>query len=429
MGSDIELVLKLIDKEELANLALDLGNIDSPPGQEREIGVFVEAWLRQEGFKTRVISLVPERPNVVGVYQGTGGGYSLLFNSHMDTAVSDHDFWARRDCNRPIDHMAWREGDTLYGNGVVNDKGLMACFLMAAKAIKIAGVTLKGDLILTAVSGEIEQEPIDEFQGIKYLSRDIGARFMVGHGIIADYALIAETTSFHLAWVQAGKAVFKVTVFAGPCQYAPFIKRPYTLQENPNAIFQMARLIEKVENWALSYEKEHTYVSSGGTLIPTVNIAAVRGGMPFHTCTMPELCSLYIDFRTAPNQDVLALKAELERIVKSLRLEGEVELFHFRRGFEGQNVDRLVRAIERAHSGMFGVKPELAVGPVCSMWRDDNVFHEAGIPAANYGPGAIVGGGNLSISLDDLHKAALIYATIVLDLCNQDKTINMCTIK
>lgn len=144
---------------------------------------------------------------------------------------------------------------------------------------------------------------------------------------------------------------------------------------------------------------------------------------------MPELCSLYIDFRTAPNQDVLALKAELEGIVKSLKLEGDVELFHFRRGFEGQNVDRLVQAIEQAHSGMFGGRPELAVGPVCSMWRDDNVFHEAWIPAVNYGPGASVGGGNLSISLIDLYKAAQIYAMTALDLCNQDKTINMCTIK
>jgi acetylornithine deacetylase/succinyl-diaminopimelate desuccinylase-like protein len=422
MGSDMKLVLKLIDKEELASLALDLGNIDSPPGRERGVGEFVETWLVQEGFKTKIVSLVPERPNVVGVYQGVGGGYSLLFNSHMDTAVSEHDFWSRHDCNRPIDHRAWRENDTLYGNGVVNDKGLMACFLMAAKAIKKAGVALKGDLILTAVSGEIEQEPIDEFQGIKYLSREIGARFMVGHGVIADYALIAEATSFRLAWVQAGKAVFKVTVFAGPCQYAPFIKRPYPPQENPNAIFQVARLIEKVEDWALFYEKKHTYKCFGGTLIPTVNIAAVRGGMPFHTCTTPELCSLYIDFRIAPNQDILALKAELEGIVKSLSLEGEVDLFNFRRGYEAQNVGRLVQAIERAHHSMFGAKPELAVGPVCSMWRDDNVFHEAGIPAVNYGAGASVGGGNLSISLNDLHKAAQIYAITILDLCNQDKS-------
>lgn len=164
MVASIDLVLAQIDREELANLALALAKIDSPPGREREVGEFVEAWLRQEGFQTKVISLLPDRPNVVGRYQGSGGGYSLIFNAHMDTSVSEQDVLRCRDPLSPIDHGAWREGDTLYGNGIVNDKGQMACFLTAAKAIKKAGIVLKGDLLLTAVSGEIEWEPVDEFQ-------------------------------------------------------------------------------------------------------------------------------------------------------------------------------------------------------------------------------------------------------------------------
>ncbi len=423
MLSNVDLVLSQIDREELVNLALALGNIDSPPGQEKEVGEFVEAWLQQEGFETKVICLTSDRPNVVGICKGTGGGYSLLFNSHMDTYVSERGVWARRNCKRPIDHSAWREGDTLYGNGIVNDKGPMACFLIAAKAIKKAGITLKGDLVLTAVSGEIEEEPVDEFQGLPYLSREVGARFMVGHGAIADYALVAEITGFRLAWIQAGKAVFKITVFGSPCIYAPYIKRPYPSGENPNAIVRMAKLIDKIEDWALAYEKKHTYICPGGTLIPTVNIGAVRGGTPFNTCATPELCSLYVDCRTAPDQDVLAIKGELEEIIQSLGLEGEVELVHFRRGYEAQNIDRLAETVGRAHSRLFNEKPEPAIGPVCSMWRDDNVFNEAGIPAVNYGPGVGPGGGTLTITLDELHKAAQVYAMVALDLCNQVKTV------
>ena len=63
MASDIDRVLANIDKEELANLALDLSNIDSPPGKEKEVGEFIEAWLQREGFRTKVISLLPHRPN------------------------------------------------------------------------------------------------------------------------------------------------------------------------------------------------------------------------------------------------------------------------------------------------------------------------------------------------------------------------------
>ena len=245
---------------------------------------------------------------------------------------------------------------------------------------------------------------------------DTGARQL------ADYAIVAETTGFRLAWTQAGKAVLKVTIFGGPAVYAPFLKRPYTTLKNPNAIIRATTLVQKIEEWAYAYEKRHTHVSPGGTVIPTVNIGAIRGGVPFVTCTTPEVCSLYIDCRLAPNQDALALKGELEEINRSLGLEGEVEILHFRRGYEAEKIDRLAQAIGQAHKRVFheGVKP--VIGPECSMWRDDNVFKEAGIPAVNYGPGIYASSGIYAIALDDLHNAAQVYALTALDLCNQDKT-------
>ncbi len=421
MATDGELVLKQIDKEELANLALSLSKIDSPVGKEKEVAEYIEVWLRNEGFATRVVGLIPDRPNVVGVHKGSGNGYSLIFNSHMDTSVSQEDIWQHIDCNRAIDHGAWREGDILYGNGIVNDKGPMACFLLAAKAIKKAGIILKGDLILTAVSGEIEQAPVDEFQANRYLSHEIGARYMVAQGVIADYALVAETTNFRLAWIEAGKAVFKVTLYASSSVYAPYLKRPYALPGNPNSIVQMAKLIEVIEDWALDYQKKNTYICPGGTLIPTVNIGAIRGGAPYKTCSTPELCSLYVDIRTAPNQDVLPVKRELETIIQGLKLKGDVELSSFRCGYEAQNINRLADAVERAHNTLFGEKLKPVSGPVCSMWRDVNVFNEAGIPAATYGPGAGVGGGNFCLTIEEMYQTAQAYAIIALDLCNQEK--------
>jgi len=422
MTTTVEDVLKQIDKEELAELAISLAGIYSPPGQEGAVAEVVEGWLQQEGFETKKVALFPERPNVVGIYQGTGGGYSLLFNSHMDVVPSTPEFF--REPMKPVMRTAWRDGDVLYGMGIVNDKGPMACFLCAAKAIKKAGVSLKGDLVLTAVSGEIGYESVDEFSAPQYLSKEVGTRFMVSHGVIADFALVAEATNFNLAWIEAGKAFFKITIFGGRSLYTPYISRPYDIEKNPSAVVQMSKLIEKLEDWALTYEKKNTYACPGGTLIPKVNLGAVRGGAPYRPTTTPELCSLYIDCRTVPNQDVLALKAELEQIVGSLRMEGKVELFVFRRGYEAQNIDRLAGAIGQAHHRYFGEEPKIVVGPECSMWRDINIFNEVGIPAATYGPAASAGDyGNLCITLDDLYKATQIYAEIALNLCTQDKTV------
>jgi acetylornithine deacetylase/succinyl-diaminopimelate desuccinylase-like protein len=118
----------------------------------------------------------------------------------------------------------------------------------------------------------------------------------------------------------------------------------------------------------------------------------------------------------------MALKAELEDIIRSINLEGKVELYVFRRGYEARNIDRLSGAIEQAHLNVFGEKPEPVVGPECSMWRDINIFNEVGIPAATYGPAVGAGTmGKLNIALDDLMNAARIYAMAALDVCNQEK--------
>ena len=161
------------------------------------------------------------------------------------------------------------EGDEIFGDGVVNDKGPMAAFLVAGKAILQAGFPLKGDLIVSAVAGEISREPIEEWQGPAYLSKDLGARFMVTHGAVADYALVAEGTGFGIVGIEPGKAHFKVTVFTDtPRYYTPYLPRPTGMADAPNAIVRTAAVIEAFERWAYSYQLANTYESPNGTIVP-----------------------------------------------------------------------------------------------------------------------------------------------------------------
>ncbi|MBI4286335.1 MAG: M20/M25/M40 family metallo-hydrolase [Chloroflexi bacterium] len=423
MDSQTAEVLAKIDREELTRLALDLGNIDSPAGREKDVADFVANWLRREGFPTKVLGLTEDRPNVVGVCEGTGGGYSLLFNSHMDVAVSPDEVWTRRDSNEPIYRGAWQEGDTLYGEGIVNDKGPLACFLIAGKALKQAKARLKGDLLLTAVSGEISLEPVPDGTEAQHLyGRAVGAPWLVTHGIIADFALVAEASNFELAWVEAGEVFTKITVVGERSIYTPYLARPYPVERNPNAIVRMTKLIQRLEDWALDYEKKHTYICPGGTVIPRVAIGAIRGGTLSRLPRTSELCSIYVSIMTSPGQDVLALKAELEELLHSLELEGQVDIFVSRNGYEAKNIGPLIQAVEHSHFRLFNEKPRVGSGPLCSMWRDTNVFNEVGIPALTYGPAAASGGGNFRIGVDDLHKAASLYAMIALELCNQEKS-------
>jgi acetylornithine deacetylase/succinyl-diaminopimelate desuccinylase-like protein len=287
---------------------------------------------------------------------------------------------------------------------------------MAAKAVKDSGVQLRGDLIITAVCGELGQEPVDEFQGLDYVGKDIGAQWMMVHGgIFADYALVAEGTDFSMAWIEAGKAFFKVTIY-GKIYYTPWLTRSKNKEESTVTFFRAARFIDAFESWAEEYEKSHAYSSPGGLLVPKAQIGAIRGGHPYYLTKGSELCHIYIDVRIVPKQDPREIRESLQNLLLKLKLDGNVELILFRPGYEAEGIDALAEAVREAHICEFGALPEKALPPFSSMWRDTNVFNAFGIPALTYGPPRYC-----PIQLDSMVKACKIYARTTVTICNQSK--------
>jgi acetylornithine deacetylase/succinyl-diaminopimelate desuccinylase-like protein len=418
-----ETVCAVIDamRDDLVKLALDLGNIEAPTGREAAAGNYVYDWMARNGFGPERIGAFEDRFNVVGRLKGAGGGPSLAFNSHLDTIMSREDTSRFTDAGERIYHEAWLDQDRIYGYPVVNCKGPMTCWLIAGKALQDAAAPLKGDVVLTAVCGEICEDPIDEFQGHDYLGNDIGTRYAITHGAIAHYALVAEATNFKPAWVEAGKLFVKVTVFAGPSRYTPYVPRPLPVLKSPNAIVRTAKLIEALEEWADAYETRYTKSYSGGTVVPKAVIGCIRGGVPYKIYRIPELCSIYLDIRLNPDTEPLAVQDEIESVIAKLDLKAEVKPFLYRRGFNAQRIEPLRDAVEDAHQAIIGRPSEPAGAPECSMWRDINPYNELGIPSLTYGCGAGAGGGNTYFGVDDMIKTAKIYALTAIDLCNRQR--------
>ncbi len=415
-------VVARIDPDEVVQLALALGNIDSPTGSEGAAGQFVHDWLAGNGFRPRKFALTEDRFNVAAWLDGSGGGYSLIFNSHLDTTLRPDAVWSARDPLDRLYHSAWVEGDEIFGDGVVNDKGPMAAFLVAAKAIRDAGYPLKGDLIVSAVAGEISREPVDEWQGPGYLSKDLGARFMVTHGAVADFALVAEGTGFGIVGIEPGKAHFKVTVVTDtPRYYSPYLPRPTGLSDSPNAIVRAAAVIEAMERWAYDYQQRNTYRSEVGTIVPKANVNAIRAGYPFNLTSAPQVCAFYVDTRILPGANPLDVRDEIRGVLREVGVEGTVELFLYRPGFEAKGAERLIETIRRSHDQVFDEPPMIVADPVTSMWRDTNAFNELGIPALSYAPRSRSHATTKSFKVKDLTDAALVYARIAMDLCNQDR--------
>ena len=117
---------------------------DEAPAREEGAALFIADKLTDMGFKVSFHTKREGRPNVVGVLEGASGGPSLILNDHLDTyPAGDWSAWTMTGGHpfRPTRH-----GDRLYARGTSDTRGNLACTLLAARAIREAGVALRGTL-------------------------------------------------------------------------------------------------------------------------------------------------------------------------------------------------------------------------------------------------------------------------------------------
>ncbi len=134
-----------------------------------------------------------DRPNVVGVVKGVGGGRSLIVNAHVD--VVD-----------PGPAEAWTHGPwsgavmdgRLFGRGSVDDKAGLAAMVFVVQAVRALGVQLGGDLILESV--------VDEEWG------GGGTLATLHRGYRADAAIVFEPSGLDVCPASRGGQAFQVTV-------------------------------------------------------------------------------------------------------------------------------------------------------------------------------------------------------------------------
>lgn len=131
---------------------------------------------------------------VVGAIGEDRGGRSLIFNGHVDVVpAGDAANWT---------YPAWQAtvaDGKVYGRGSVDMKAGVCCAIFAAKALRDAGVRLRGRLQVQTVVAE-------EDGGLGTL----GA-ILAGHS--ADAAVVVEPTQLRVAPLQAGAHNFRLTVY------------------------------------------------------------------------------------------------------------------------------------------------------------------------------------------------------------------------
>ncbi|MCW5750780.1 MAG: M20/M25/M40 family metallo-hydrolase [Alphaproteobacteria bacterium] len=147
--------------------------------------------LRASGLE-RVLNY-RDRPNVVGIFRGSGGGRSLILNGHIDTVtIEPAGEWTHDPFGAKI------VDGLMYGRGTSDMKGGLMAALMAMSYLRRAGARLRGDVIFQSVVNE-------EHAGN-------GTLDLVRRGFRADAAIVLEPTNNTVSVSHPGGLYWQVRV-------------------------------------------------------------------------------------------------------------------------------------------------------------------------------------------------------------------------
>ncbi len=426
--------LAAITARDLTDLTCALIDIPSRTGDEERCARFLVEYMRARGLEATYQEVDVNRGNAIGAIRGAGGGATLLFNGHFDTSftgIEEEDFPVTGPLPRDLRPQARVEDGIIYGLGAFNMKGGVAASVIAACAIRKAGIPLKGDLIVTGVCGEIEKAPVDgairSYRGRLYSGCGFGSEWLVKHGVVADYVINEEPTGGHVSWENPGFCWFKVTVKG---------KHAYQSHKGAgvNAILKAAKLAQAIEAWAPEYGARHR----GELVYPNVIVSAIESGYPYKPTFVPGLCNLYVDVRLTPGLLPMQARREFEAVLaaekaKDPELDYDVEMYMSYPAARTEPDAYVVQSLFRAVEAVNGKRPGKCPPELTSYLSDSNVFRRAGIPAATCGPGAATPRrqafeyGAMSmregeyIAVDELVMAARIYVVAALDICRKDR--------
>ena len=330
------------------------------------------------------------RSNIVAVVRGSGGGRSVILNSHSDVVPGPEDLFHPR-----------RNGNLVYGRGACDAKGQIVTVLLALRALRELDVRLRGDVILQIV---IEEEPGGN-----------GSLSLIRQGYRADVAMVFEPTALHVCPANRGAVWYKLRVEGKPVHMAKY-------WDGVNAVAKMMDLIQILRR----YETKLREQSRGQPLFPdepspvTVNIGLIHGGE--WPATVAGECVIEGGVAFLPNKRLKQIEGEVRVAIE--QGADEWSRSHYSLDFSRLHNDAYemridhpsVRSLCRAADSIRG--PQEPIGLVASS--DARLFYHRGeMPTLVFGPGDLshAHSAEEQIDLDDIANAAQILALFLMDWC------------
>ncbi len=405
-----------INEDRLVEFASRAIGTPSFTGDEQAMAELMRDEFADMGLQVQWQQVEDGRANVLGIRAGAGGGPSLMFNGHVDTSYSGKEPWLAGV--QGFQPEAFVRDGSLFGLGISNMKGALACYVEALRALRDAGVILRGDCMIAAVCGEIEKTQYADALGAAYRGYAAGSRYLVSHGGVADMCILGEPTEgkvvlghFGALWLRVGtQGNFIHTAFSEGTR-------------DQNSILRMRDVMDAVLEWIPTWENDPENAYRGARAI--VNVGAINGGFGWRVSRTPHRTDLHLDIRVPPTKSMAVARRQVMDMLRSLQerfpaygVDGEI--YVTAPGAEIAEDHPLIAAIDATHAEVFGSAPER---DVTRWFSDASALTRYGIATVNYGTSTGLMDTTLgeNLSIEALVQTAEVYARAAMRICGVEK--------
>ena len=389
--------------EETTDLLADLITFQSTVGDEQPVQEYLADYAAKLGLDPRLIPIHPNiesdedytlvpghkgyegRANLVITIPGTGGGRSIILNSHVDVVPAPKELFQRKI-----------ENGIVHGRGACDAKGNVVTILLALRALKEAGIRLKGDVIASFV---IEEE-----------AGGNGALSFILDGHRADGVIVLESTDCNVAPANRGAVWFELGIEGKSTHMGRW-------REGVNAIEEMMEVIRILKD----YERKLVAESGGDPLFPDpeasvkVNIGVIEGG------DWPSMvaghCRIEGGIGFLPNKRLSDIRTEVREAIE--HNAGEWAKKHYELAFR------------RLHNEAYAIPPDHPLPVTLRDSADSEIFgmtascdarlfyHRGGMPTVVFGPGKFpyAHAADEQISVRDMDRGAGILVDFLMRWC------------
>ena len=387
MGADAiaRAAIGSVDLDLAVDLCREVSRIPSVLGEEGPLAEFIAATLRDLGFeRVELQPVLADRPNAIGELS-FGPGRRVVLTGHLDTKPVSHGWTVAEPYSGDL------VNDRVYGHGIMDMKGALACQIAALAGLKDAGLPLSGTAAFAAVSDHMG----DQRGSIEYFE---------AHP--ADLCVLGELSESTICLGHRGRYYFDIHVYgrsAHTCHKYDAVNANYLAAL---AVIELdaSRLEPQLEPWVAEMFGSETFMSPG----------RIYGGLPPGGPSMiPDECVIRVDCRPQPGVSKATVRAEIDRALaaaaeKDSRFRADVVLADEK---PGHLVDRDSEVVTLMRSAVRAARPGQEPSLRVEGWLGDTSSFGPLVETVIFGPGGEpVYAADENLSVGDIHDATKVYA-------------------